>query len=261
MEQTNPQSHIGNEGGRALAIIKAALALPGTKVDRSAFLRDQLRAHCSERQVGLAIDFNPAHAKIPIVTIDKIADSVIRSQNLKAAAGSFVAGIPGGIAMTVTIPLDLAQNTGHAIVLAQKLAYLYGWPDLFLEDAPDEETQLRMALLLGSMLGLRKANILLRELSSRFASQVATRLPKYALTKTVYYPVIKQICKWLGIKLTKATFAQGVAKIIPLVGGGISGTATGLVQRNMARRLKNHLRELEFAKPSQDKPTTIVIDS
>ncbi len=261
MEQTKHKPQSEDEGGRALAIIRAALALPGTKVDRAVFLRDQLRVHCSERQVDSAIEFNPAHAGIPIATIDKIADSVIRSQNLKAAAGSFVAGMPGGIAMAVTVPLDLAQNTGHAIVLAQKLAYLYGWPDLFQEGAPDEETQSRMAMLLGSMLGLQKANILLSQVSSRFASQVATRLPRYALTKTAYYPVIKEICKWLGIKLTKTTFAQGVAKLIPVVSGGISGTMTGVVQRKMARRLKNHLRELEFAKSSRDKPTTIIIES
>ncbi len=261
MEQTKDKFQTDDEGGRARAIIRVALALPGTKVDRAAFLRDQLRAHCSERQVDSAIKYNPAHAGIPITTIDKIADSVIRSQYLKAALGSFAAGMPGGIAMAVTVPLDLAQNTGHAIVLAQKLAYLYGWPDLFQEGAPDEETQSRMAMLLGSMLGLQKANILLSEVSSRFANEVATRLPRYALTKTAYYPVIKEICKWLGIKLTKTIFAQGVAKLIPVVSGCISGTVTGGVQRKMAHRLKNHLRELEFAKPSRDKPTTIIIES
>ncbi len=261
MEQTIniPQSD-SESGGRAFALIKAAMSLPGARVDRESFLREQLRAHCSERQVEIAIEFNPAHARIPITTLDKIAESVIRSQNFKAAATSFFAGIPGGIFVGVTIPLDLAQNVRHAVVLAQKLAYLYGWPDLFQDGALDEETQARMALLLGSMLGLRKANILLSEVSSRFAGEVATRLPRYALTKTSYYPVIKQICKWLGIKLTKTTFAQGVAKAIPVVSGGISGTVTGVVQRRMAHRLKNHLRELEFAKPSEDKPTTIVIE-
>ena len=35
--------------------------------------------------------------------------------------------------MAATIPADLAQDFWHAIVLSQKLAYLYGWPDL-LED-------------------------------------------------------------------------------------------------------------------------------
>ena len=120
MEQANDRPQSDDEGGRALAIIKAALALPGTRVDRAAFLRNQLRSHCSQRQVDVAIKFNPAHARISTATIDKIADSVIKSQNFKAAAGSFVAGMPGGLAMAVTVPLDLAQNTGHAIVLAQK---------------------------------------------------------------------------------------------------------------------------------------------
>lgn len=258
MEQVIDKPQGGDEGGRALAIIKAAMAMPGAKVDREAFLRDQLKSHCPEPQVDLAIEFNPAYAQIPLAIIDKIADSVIRWQYRKAAAGSFVAGMPGGIFMGVTIPADIIQSTWHTIVLAQKLAYLYGWPNLMDDGSPDEETQMRILMLLGVMHGSREAKRVVSGLASLFANEVARQLPKQALTKTAYYPIIKQVLKWFGVKLTKTSFAHGVAKIIPIVSGGISATVTGTMQRKMAHRLKNHLRELEFAKPSQTKETIII---
>ena len=68
-------------------------------------------------------------------------------------------------------------------VLAQKLAYLYGWPDLFDPEVDlDEETELRIVLLIGAMLGAANANRLLAEMSSRFAGETAVfqgmRLPR-----------------------------------------------------------------------------------
>jgi uncharacterized membrane protein len=68
------------------------------------------------------------------------------------------------------------------------------------------------------------------------------------LTKTAIYPLIKQIAKWLGISLTKETFAQGIAKIIPIIGGVASGAVTIAMFLPMANKLKNQLRDTELAK-------------
>ena len=243
-----PQDNSDQESRFALSAIKAAMALPRARVDRASFLQKELRPHSSEEQAEDAIGSNPAQANIPINTIDAIADSIIKSHVAIAAGSSFVAGIPGGIAMAITIPADTAQFVWHAIVLAQKLAYLYGWPDLIQENDPDEETQYRMALLVGSMLGIGKANQVLTEISKEFAQQVAKRLPTYALTKTAYYPIIKTIAKWVGISLTKQSFAKAVAKVIPILSGVASAGLTASAFHPMARNLKNHLRELEYAK-------------
>ena len=54
---------------------------------------------------------------------------------------SAIAGIPGGFALLATVPADTAQYLGHMLRVAQKLAYLYRWPDLFEEDdEPDDAT-------------------------------------------------------------------------------------------------------------------------
>lgn len=235
----------------AFQVIRAVMHLPRVRVDRAKFLRKQLKSYCPEEQVQAAVDANPADAGVSGKVINKLANSIIKSHVMGASGTSFVAGLPGGIAMAITIPADLSQLMWHAVVVAQKLAYLYGWPDLQLESGADEETEMRILMLIGSMYGIEGSNRLLAEIASRFASEVARTLPKQALTKTVYYPVIKEALKWIGIKLTKKTFAEGVSKVVPIVGGGVSASVTALTLRGMSHRLKNHLRTLEYAKPTR----------
>ena len=37
-------------------------------------------------------------------------------------------GMPGGVAMSATIPADIVQYYGYTLRAAQKLMYLYGFP-------------------------------------------------------------------------------------------------------------------------------------
>ena len=231
----------------AMTLVKQIMARPEAQVERESFLRKQLRSHCPEEQVTVAIASNPANAQIPIYIIDRIADGVIKSHVVNAGIGSFAAGILGGFAMLATIPADTIQFFWHAVMLAQKLAYLYGWPDMLEAGEVDDETEIRILMLLGSMLGVGQANNALKAISQGFAQQVATRVPRQALTKTFYYPAVKTALKWIGIKVTKQSFAKGVSKLVPVLGGVTSAGLTTLTLRPMARRLKKHLRELEFA--------------
>lgn len=64
-----------------------------------------------------------------------------------------------------------------------------------------------------------------------------------ALTKTAIYPLIKQIAKWIGISLTKSSFAKALGKVIPIVGGAISGGLTLATFRPQAKRLQKKLQE------------------
>ncbi len=230
-------------------IMGASLALPGVRVDRDSFLRSQLHNYCDETQVKKAIEDRPANAGISSKLIDKLADSCINSHVLIASSISFATGLPGGWAMAGTIPADLAQFYWHAIVLSQKLAYLYGWPDILEEGEVDEETKLRVTLLIGVMMGAQGANKIISEMADRFAKEMVRRLPRQALTKTAYYPLIKQVGRWLGIKITKDTFARGASKFLPIIGGLISAGMTAVMMRPMAKRLKKHLRETKLAHP------------
>ena len=230
-------------------ILRTVLALPYTKVDRKPFLRAQLRPYCTEEQIEEAIDSRPAQAGIQPAVIDLLADSCIRSHVLRASGTSFAAGLPGGFAMAATIPADLVQLHWNALLLAQKLAYLYGWPDLLENGEVDEQTELELTLLFGTMTGVAAADRGLAELAKRFSEQVIRRLPRQALTKTAYYPIAKKVAQWIGVSLTKRGFAGGLAKAVPILGGAISAGVTAVTLRPMGRRLKNHLRELRYAHP------------
>ena len=241
-------------------IVRASMAIPGAKVDRRDFLYAQLRNYCDEQQVCRAIEDRPANAGIAPDLIDKLADSCIKSHVLKAAGISFATGLPGGWFMAATILADVAQFYWHAIVLSQKLAYLYGWPDILEEGKVDDETELRITLLIGAMMGAGKAGKAIARLSNAFANAVAYRLPMMPLTKTPWFPVIKEIGKWVGIQVTKASFARGVAKVIPIIGGTASAGLTAVTMRPMGRRLKDHLRELRLAKPDEKPDECVAVE-
>ncbi len=241
----------GSAEYKARSFLQKLLRLPGAKIEREAFLYQQLSSYFPPEQVDLAVRFNPAFAGIPLDKIDQLADSVIQSHMLKAGAKSFVTGVPGGLALFATIPADVANFYYHALILAQELAYLYGWPDLAVSDGADTETETLIFLMLGSMIGVEAANKGLRAFSARFAVEVAKELPKKALTKTAYYPAIKQLLKLVGVKLTKDAFSKGVAHAIPVIGGFANAGLTTITLRWRARRYKKHLRKLEYARPQR----------
>ena len=103
------------------------------------------------------------------------------------------------------------------------------------------------------MLGAAEAQKAIAEIAKRISEQMVRRLPRIALTKTAFYPVIKQIGRWIGINITKNTFARGAARIVPILGGFISGGLTSYMIKKMANRLKDHLKKTIFAQPNKIK--------
>ena len=230
-------------------ILKASLSLPNSKINREAFLRKELSKRISSEQVELAIKTTPAKAKISKKIIDDIADSCINWQTFQVTLLSFIAGLPGGWWMAGTIPADLTQFYWHTIQLVQKLIYLYGWPELFekVEDDIDDETLLRVTIFIGVMFGASAASKVVAELAEKLSLEVSTRLPRKALTKYGIYNLAKQISKWIGVKLTKTTFSRAISKLVPILGGFISGGISYLSMAKMGKRLQRHLRELPLA--------------
>ena len=221
-------------------VMSSALAIPGVKIDRQNFLTSELRQFCQPEELSKAVN-NP----VDVLTkkqIKTVADSCINNHMLKVTTLSFVAGLPGGWSMAAAIPADMAQYFYHTIVLAQKLAYLYGIPDLCDENGNLTETsQDMLTFFVGVMMGVAVAGDAIRKVSKAFAVQVAKKLPQKALTKTVYYPIIKKTAYWLGVKLTRKSFANVLSKSIPLIGGVISGGLTAATFRPAAKRLQKKL--------------------
>ena len=221
-------------------ILGAAVALPGVKVDRAEFLRSNLQKHADEEQVSRAIQTNPSMAGISYEIVDQLADACRNGHVIKASALSFGAGVPGGWALAATIPVDIAQFNWHALVLAQKLAYLYGWQSILDDDgAVDEQTKYHLTLLIGVMMASEEAARGIAELSKYFA-RVVIRSPRAGFIKTGLWRLVG--AEIAGI--SKAAFGRSVAKIIPVIGGLVSAGVTAVLLTPMANRLKDHLREL-----------------
>ncbi|MFC8617826.1 hypothetical protein ACFT9M_15625 [Micromonospora purpureochromogenes] len=247
---------------RFSAVLVSAASLPGVRISRAEYLKSALTQYCSEDQIRRAIEETPAAAGIPLEVLDKAADDSIHYEAAKASVLSAAAGIPGLLFLPATVPADLAQYFGHMLRIAQKLAYLYSWPDLFSADSDDldDATKGMLILFVGVMFGTQSANAAVGKISGEISKQVVKKLPQKALTKGVIYPVVKKVASYLGVQMTKQTFAQTVSKAIPLVGAVVSGGLTLATFLPMAKRLKEHLSSSELAKPKQRVVDAQVVD-
>lgn len=239
-----------NEAGTFELALRTAASLPMVKIERDKFLKKELSKYYCNEQVSKAIEFCPAYARIDLSMINKIAESCIKYETNKVSAISFAAGIPGGIAMIGTVPADTTQYFGHMLRILQKLIYLYGWDEIFDENGNmDDETTSLLTLFVGIMFGVNGAAATITKISNSAANKVSKSLASKALTKGTLYPLVKKVAQSLGMKMTKDTFAKGVSKAIPIVGGVTSGGLTYLTFRPMARKLKRHLATLKCANP------------
>jgi hypothetical protein len=233
------------------SLVETAAKLPLVRIDRTDFLTKNLSKLCTPEQVPMAIAEGTLRANIPIAALDSLANAVINAEAVKVTAISAAAGIPGGFAMAATIPADLAQFYGFVIRAAQELAYIYGFDEMFTESSElDEATESQLILYIGVMSGVGAANAAVAKLFGETAMKaVAKKVAAKALTKTWYYPIVKKIATMLGQKMVKETFAKGVSKAVPILGGVISGGLTLATFKPMTRKLQKHLSNMAHMSP------------
>jgi hypothetical protein len=231
----------------AIAFLKKVIRLRGVRIDRAQFLRAELHKRgIGAAAIDRAVGENPAIAGISPTMLDEIARSVIEFETAKSTALSFAAGLPGGLAMIGTVPADITQFYVHAFRVMQKIAYIYGWQS-FLDDIDDldDESLGILAAFLGIMMGVGGASVSV----SLFAAQVARpavqkKIASVALTKTAWYLPMKHTLRVIGVQVTKQSFAKTVSKVVPVVGGVVSGSLTFVTLHIQSKRLMDHLREL-----------------
>lgn len=228
-----------NKESVALNVINESLKLPFIKVDRSDFLT---------KTFSNKIDDMPKlfkegpQAFFSKEELDRITSNVINSNVLKSSSISFASGLPGGVAIAATIPADMAQFYGYSLKLAQEISYVYGYQNIWAnQDELTEDAKNTLILYLGIMFGVSSAGSTIRILSNKLALQALKQLPNKTLTKHLYFTILKKVLAIFGTKLTKATFAKGVSKVIPVVGGVLSGSMNYLSLKPMANKLKDEL--------------------
>lgn len=226
-------------------VISNAVQIPGVKVNRDKFLAEQF----ADLGVNIQdiITLGPVEAGVSREDISNMANKLIIKRTSQSSVASFVAGIPGGLAMAATIPADIMQFFGMALKLAQELSYMYGAQNLWVDGKIDDErVKSQLIMYCGVMFGVSGAVSGVRVLSTQIAKTTLKKLPQKALTKTFWYPIIKQIGKFLSINITKSTVAKGVSKAIPVIGGVISGSLNFAAMLPMAKRLYNAFDKATF---------------
>lgn len=234
-------------------VIVMGLRVPGIRIDRTAFLQKEFQTKLPQQVIDDAIAYNPLHAKIPSEMIDKIADEVIKYERNCVSGISAALGMPGGVAMAATIPADIAQYYGYMLRATQKLMYLYGFPEIDLEEKGrtfDSETMNILIICLGVMYGVAGANNALKAMAKALAVGVEKQLLRQALTKGTIYPIVKSVAKWFGVKMTKQVFAGFFKKAIPVVGGVIGGGITFVSFKPCCDKLKDTLKNTMLSNPN-----------
>lgn len=236
-------------------IIILGLRIPGVHIDREEFLRKQFMKNYSNDVIQDAVKFNPAHAGIKVEEIDNIADQVIQYERNCVSGISLALGAPGGAAIFATLPTDIAQYYGYMLRAIQKLLYLYGFPEINVENGVniDDETMNLITLCLGVMYGVEGSVASIKVLSNALGKGVEKKLLQKALTKGTFYPIVKKISRWFGVYMTKQVFAGFFKKAIPVVGGVVGGGITYLSFKPCCDNLKKSLQDTALCDPSSRK--------
>ncbi len=184
-------------------VLISAMKLPGIAVNRREFLSRELAPYLDRKVINEILD---GHTKmknvLPRKDVQKLAEGCISYHLTKASLISAVAGIPGGFAMLATIPADMAQFYGHVLAMAQKLLYLYGWPDLQNGGkGMDDGTRQILTLFVGVAFGSSKAAIMAKKIAERLAEEAAQRVPQTVLGQLAARGVVEQAGK--GISFAK----------------------------------------------------------
>jgi hypothetical protein len=234
----------------------ATCKLPYCKINREEFLTKQLNGKVGNEKLADALENGTINAGIPIDILNKLADGTIKNETLRATSLSSLAGIPGGLGMLATVPGDLVQFYTHVMRVAQKLAYIYGHKEINLDDAEQSELMIFLAV----MFGIDCTVNTLAKLIAANSTKISTRIVSKPLTKYAIYNISKKVLKWVGINLTKKSFGGFFGKLIPIVGGAVSGVITYLTFPTMAKRLSKELSKIVAMSPEELEKIAIEAD-
>lgn len=248
-------------------VIILGLRTPGIKINRDDFLRKELSKNYSEEVINKVIETTPSNAGITVEEIDKIADNVIKFERNCVTGISTALGTPGGVSMVATIPADIIQYYGYMLRATQKLMYLYGFPQIDVEEKNqtfDSETLNILIICFGVMYGVAGANNAIKAMAKGLATGVSKKIMSTALTKGTLYPIVKNIAKWFGVKMTKKLLAGMVQKTIPVIGGVVGGGITYISFKPCCDKLKTSLQDTMLSNPNyidKEEENIIIIDS
>lgn len=200
----------------AVKVISAAASLPIIKVDRQQFLTQQFG---NSDQLTLILAKGP-QAVYSVDELKQRAQILVKNSTNKTAFTSFVTGLPSNpVTMAFAGGADVVQYFGFALNLAQQIAYLFGEDEILNGNSANlsDEVKGRLIVYLGVMFGVGGAAATLNKVSKQTGSVLGKKVASQALTHTTWYPLIKQIGKIIGVKVTKKTVEKRLRKSFQLL--------------------------------------------
>jgi len=243
------------------------LKTPGIKITRSEFLKKEFLKNYSEDVIAKAIETTPAKAGITVEEINPIADNVIAFERNCVTSLSTALSSPSGIAMAATLPAEIIQYYGYLLRAAQKLMYLYGFPEIDIKEKEqtfDSETLNILILCLGVMSGVTGANVAIRAMAKGFGKGLSKKIMSTALTKGTLYPLMKKIANMFSVDLSKKMLSTASKNIMPpIVSGIIGGGITYVSFKPCCDKLKESLQDTLLSNPNhiETEEENIIIDN
>ena len=141
-----------------------------------------------------------------------IANSLIRWQNTKAGTSGFVTGLPGILAMPITVPANITSVMFVQVRMIAAIAHIGGY------DVKDDRVKSLVYLCLAG----NSAKDLMKEVGIVVGKKIATQTIKNISGKT-----ISTINQKVGFRLVTKFGEKGainLGKAVPFLGGVIGGT-------------------------------------
>lgn len=221
-------------------VLAVAVKAPMVKIDRAEFLKKNFSREVEPKMVDKIVQTSPIKAGVSEHILKKIARECIKYETYQVSTLSLGTGFGGVFGITA----DFAQYLVHVLRISQKLAYIYGYPSIIsIDGGMDDATKNIILLFIGMMYGVKRTNEVIAKLSITLAEQIAKNISREALTKTAWYPLLKQCCKQVGIKVTKDALSKIPTKVVPGIGGVVSAGFSYYCFGKGAERLHETLRK------------------
>lgn len=238
-------------------VIIKGLKTPGIKNNRAEFLAKTLKKRFPQETIDAAIAESPMRANIAQAEIDKMANEAINFERTCVSGISAALSAPGGVAMVATVPADLMQYYAYLLRMAQKLLYLYGFPQIDTEETGekfDDGTMNTLILCFGVMYGVAGANKALLTVAKALGAGLSKKFMQTAVTKGTIYPVLKAILNCFNVKLTKQLASKAINHSLPVIGGVIGGGITFFSFKSCGEKLKKTLCDTYLSNPDYQPP-------
>ncbi len=181
------------------------------------------------RKHGIVINAPQEIALVPVKELDHLADQFLNSNRLRAAGSGAIMGFPGGAFMLATIPADISALAYYSFRTISGVAQCYG------SETRTEEGRTIALLLFAGASGVESINVA--------GSQVLlSSLTKNVLTKPYRDLIMKRIVQEVAKDLGMGIARQGAARLVPVLGSVIGGTANYLFISNVSDRAKTYYR-------------------